>query len=106
LVSVTGYVRRFAAPGWFTPDNEPASGAWFYLDRGQLAAALGSTNIAPFYVQQAPGADRPGTYPQGAVPEVALRNPHLQYALTWYALAVALLVIYVVFHARRGAGEE
>ena len=36
---------------------------------------------------------------------VTLRNDHLQYAITWYALAVALAVIYVIFHRRRESGE-
>ncbi len=99
-------MRLFAPPGSFTPDNDPAAGTWFYLDRAQIAAALDATTLAPFYVQLAPTVTPPGTYPQGGVPVVALRNPHLQYALTWYALAVVLLVIYVVFHMRRRAGED
>jgi len=106
LVSVDGYVRKFETPGRFTPDNDPETGAWFYLDRAQMAAAAGFETVAPFYVQQAPGAAPPGVYPAGGVPNTALRNPHLQYALTWYALAIVLLVIYVVFHVRRRAGEE
>jgi len=32
---------------------------------------------------------------------VTLRNDHLQYALTWYALAVALAVIYGLYHRKR-----
>lgn len=105
-VSVAGYVRRFETPGRFTPDNDPATDTWFYFDRGQMAVATGFETVAPFYVQQAPGAVPPGAYPAGGVPEIALRNPHLQYALTWYALAIVLLVIYVVFHVRRRADED
>ncbi len=105
-VIVDGYLRRFAAPGRFTPDNQPAAGAWYYLDRDQIAASTGMTALALFYVQRAPGAGPAGPYPAGAVPTVALRNPHLQYAITWYALAVVLSVIYVVFHIRRRAGED
>ena len=29
-----------------------------------------------------------------------LRNDHLQYALTWFALALVLVIIYVVYHLR------
>ncbi len=105
-VAVDGFVRRFETRGRFTPDNDPAAGTWFYLDGGQIAQALGVAAVAPFYVQRAPGAAPPGAYPAGSVPDVALRNPHLQYALTWYALALVLLVIYVVFHVRRRAGDD
>lgn len=106
VLEIDGFVRRFETPGRFTPDNDPDAGAWFYLDGDQMAAALGVAAVAPVYVQQAPGAGPPGAYPVGGVPDVALRNTHLQYALTWYALAVALLVIYVIFHLRRRAGED
>ena len=105
-VVVEGFVRRFETPGRFTPDNDPALGAWFYLDRDQLAAALKLAGIAPFYLQRGPDAAAPGLYPAGGVPNTALRNPHLQYAVTWYALALVLLVIYVIFHTRRRVGED
>ena len=34
-----------------------------------------------------------------------LPNDHLQYAITWYALAVGLAVIYILFIRRRAQGE-
>jgi surfeit locus 1 family protein len=105
-VSVEGYVRKFETPGRFTPDNEPETGDWYYFDQEQMASAIDQATVAPFYVQQAPGAGQAGRYPAGSVPNVALPNPHLQYAITWYALALVLLVIYVVFHVRRRAGED
>jgi surfeit locus 1 family protein len=106
LVEVEGYVRKFETPGRFTPHNDPANNAWYYLDRDQMASAIELATVAPFYVQQAPGAGPAGRYPAGGAPNIALRNPHLQYAITWYALALVLLVIYVVFHVRRRAGED
>ena len=105
-VEVEGYVRMLETPGRFTPDNDPGSGTWFYLDVFQLASALNLDAVAPFYVQLAPGAAPSGVYPEGDVPDIALRNPHLQYALTWYALALVLLVIYVIFHLRPRVGED
>ncbi|MFT5182120.1 MAG: surfeit locus 1 family protein [Alphaproteobacteria bacterium] len=106
LVSLQGYVRQFEVPGRFTPDNDPAAGAWYYVDRDQMASVLNLQALAPFYVQLAPDATPPKVYPVGDVPNVALRNPHLQYAITWYALALVLLVIYVIFHVRRRVGED
>ncbi|NKB48181.1 MAG: SURF1 family protein [Alphaproteobacteria bacterium] len=105
-LAIDGFVRRYEIPGGFTPDNDLAEGTWFYLDRDQLASALDLAVLAPFYVQLAPREGSSGVYPQGGVPNVALRNPHLQYAVTWYALAGVLLVIYVIFHTRRRVGED
>jgi len=104
-VVVDGYLRQFAPPGRFTPPNDPAAGTWFFLDPDAIAAASGLPAVAPFYLQLGPGAVAPGAYPIGALPETAVRSPHLQYALTWYALAVVLAVIYVLYHLRRGRAE-
>jgi surfeit locus 1 family protein len=51
----------------------------------------------PFYVDAA-AVPNPGGWPKGGVTRLRLPNDHLQYAITWYALAAALLVIYVVYH--------
>ena len=42
----------------------------------------------------------------GGRTRVELRNDHLQYALTWYALAVVLVVIYLLFHRRAPAAPR
>jgi surfeit locus 1 family protein len=33
---------------------------------------------------------------------VTFRNEHLQYAITWFALAAALLGVYLAYHISRG----
>lgn len=106
LVDVEGFIRFFETQNRFTPDNDPETGTWFYLDFLQIMLALEAENLMVYYIQAVPNTADPGAYPQGSVPDVALRNPHLQYAMTWYALAVVLLVIYVIFHLRRRAGED
>ena len=98
-VVVEGYIRLFAAPGRFTPDNEPSTDTWFWLDPAAIGQATGAPVVTAFYVQAAPGdTAKP---PIGSVPDIALRNPHLQYALTWFGVAAALAGVYIVFHMRR-----
>ncbi len=66
-----------------------------------MAAAAGSADVAPFYI----AADRtpnPGGWPQGGAGLPELPNHHLQYAITWFSLAAAAAVIYVL--SQRGAG--
>ena len=89
--SVTGSLRL--APerrGWFVPDDRPERNEWFAIDLPAMAAAAKLDRLLPFYV------DASGEPP----PE--LPNDHLQYAITWYALAVALLVVYILVVRRRG----
>ena len=43
--------------------------------------------------------------PIGADPLIGLRNEHLQYAITWFAMAFGLIAVYVLWH-RRTEREE
>jgi surfeit locus 1 family protein len=52
--------------------------------------------IAPF-ILEAERSDVPGGWPLGGQTKLDLPNKHLQYALTWFLLALCLVVIYVVY---------
>ena len=86
-------------PNWFLPDNRPDLNYWFWVDLPAMAAADKLDHVAPFYID-ADAAPNPGGWPRGGVTRLALPNNHLQYAITWFSLAVAMIVIYVVFHRR------
>ncbi len=101
MVEVAGIVRPIERPGWAMPDNRPAENFWFYVDVPAMARALGLDAVAPVVVDAGP-APNPGGFPIGGQTRTEIRNEHLQYAITWYALAVTLVVIYVVYHRRRG----
>ncbi|HUK57969.1 MAG TPA: SURF1 family cytochrome oxidase biogenesis protein [Stellaceae bacterium] len=102
--SVTGLLRLAQGkPSWFTPDNRPGTNEWFYVDPAAMAAAGALSGVLPFYVDADAGPD-PRAYPVGGQTPLDLPNNHLQYAITWYALAAALAIYYVlvVRRARRG----
>ena len=86
-------------PNWFLPDNRPDLNYWFWVDLPAMAKADRLDNVAPFYID-ADAAPNPGGWPKGGVTRLALPNNHLQYAITWFSLAVAMIVIYVLFHRR------
>src|SRR3546814_8815176 len=86
--------------GLYIPDNEPAKKLWFYIDPPAMAQAAGLESLPPIYVLA--GENKvPGGFPIGRQWQLDIRNDHLEYAITWYSLAVALLVIYVAYHRRR-----
>jgi surfeit locus 1 family protein len=99
--AIDGFVRIYAGQGAFVPDNEPDRNNWFFLDEAGMLAAAGLGGPVGFYVQAGPGAYVPDAFPQGSVPDINLRNSHLEYAVTWYALALVLAVIFVIFHLKR-----
>jgi surfeit locus 1 family protein len=103
-VRVEGLLRlpRAEKPAWFLPDNRPDLNYWFWVDLPAMATADGLDGVAPFYID-ADATPNPGGWPRGGVTRLELRNDHLQYAITWFSLAVALIVIYFLYH-RRNAG--
>ena len=56
-----------------------------------MARQRGWGDVAPFYVEQEAPVP-PGGVPHPAPLRVNLPNHHLQYALTWYGLALVLVV--------------
>jgi surfeit locus 1 family protein len=105
-VRVQGLLRFAPAekPAWFLPDNRADLNYWFWVDLSAMATADGLESVAPFYID-ADATPNPGGWPKGAVTRLELRNDHLQYAITWFSLAVALIVIYFLYyrrHARSG----
>lgn len=83
---------------WFLPDNDPATGHWFWIDLTELGRAFGRP-LEPVALQLLPGS--PGATAQAEAPRLDLPNNHLGYAITWYGLALALLLVYLVFSSER-----
>jgi surfeit locus 1 family protein len=100
-VQITGLLRiaPVKKPSFFLPDNRPDLNLWFWVDLPAIAKAAAVDNVAPFYID-ADKTPNPGGWPQGGVTRLELPNDHLQYAITWFALAIALIVIYVLYHRR------
>jgi surfeit locus 1 family protein len=99
-VTVSGIVRLQKPPGYFTPENELKHNTWYFVDVAGMGKAAGMS-LRPGYYIVSDKVDLPGGLPKGGQWRLDLRNDHLSYALTWYGLAIALLVIYVLYHRRK-----
>ena len=99
MVTITGVMRWPEAPHWFTPKADPAQNMWFVRDPIAIAAAKGWGPVSPFYVEQETPVP-PGGWPQPGKLVPNLPNNHLQYAVTWYGLALVLVVVFVVWAAK------
>lgn len=95
-VSLSGLARAklAAKPSFMVPENEPAKNLFFWKDLDAMAASTGfdKAKVLPFFIDAGPAAN-PGGYPQGGVTQIDLPNNHLSYAVTWYGLAAAMVVI-------------
>jgi cytochrome oxidase assembly protein ShyY1 len=90
-VVMTGYLRFPEKAGLLTASPTRDKRLWFSRDIGEMAQALGWENVAPFYIDletpvPASGVPKPGPL------QVHLKDDHMQYAITWFGLAAALLI--------------
>ncbi len=101
---VTGLSRAKLTekPSWAVPDNDVAKNIFYWKDLDVMASSTGldPAKVVPFFVD-ADATPNPGGMPIGGVTQFDLPNSHLQYALTWYGLAAALVVISGIFIFRR-----
>lgn len=95
-VTLDGYVRPGDQPGLFSAPDNPATRQFYTLDPRAIGAGLGLQNVAPF-VLVAMGSPPPEHYPDPARHLPQPPNNHLSYAITWYGLAIALVVIFVLW---------
>ena len=95
-VTITGLMRAPQPRGLCTPADDPRKGIWFTRDPVTIAADLDLRRVAPFTID-ADASPVPGRWPEGGHTVVSVPNNHLQYALTWFALALALLAVFVTF---------
>lgn len=106
VANLTGIVRRHGTPrGLFSPDNDAARNMWYWWDvPGMLAASRIPPNarVAPFVIQAVPAAEA-ADFPRPQEPRAAFRNNHLQYAITWFALALVLAIMAFLFARQQRA---
>lgn len=98
-VIINGILRAGFEQGYWTPDHDARADLWFWYDIAGMAKARGLD--LPSAVVLANKAANPGGLPVGGVALPALRNDHLNYALTWYALAIIVAVIFLLAHRRK-----
>ena len=102
-VDIVGVMRWPEARHWFSPHDDPAHNVWYTRDPAAIAAAKSIGAVAPFYVEQESPLP-PGGFPQPGKLVVQPLNNHLQYAITWYGLALVLVVVFVAY-AVKSRGE-
>jgi surfeit locus 1 family protein len=92
--TITGLARARLEekPSFMVPDNDEAANIFYWKDLDRMAASAGlpADQLLPFFLD-ADATPVDGGLPRGGVTVINLPNSHLQYAITWYGLALALL---------------
>ena len=93
---IVGYLRWPEDSSWFVTERDAKADVWYVRDHRAIARVRGWDNVAPFYVEQEAPVP-PGGVPHPASLRPNLPNHHLQYALTWYGLALVLVGVFAAF---------
>jgi surfeit locus 1 family protein len=103
-VELTGIVRRAQVQRQFSPDNVPDKNVWFHVDvplMRKLAGGAPDAKLDTFFLE-ADATPNPGGLPIGGQTRLDIPNDHLQYAITWFGIALALVGVYLAFHWENG----
>ena len=103
-VELTGIVRRNQERRQFAPENAPDKNVWFHVDvplMRRMAGAPSDPKLDAFFLD-ADAAPNPGGVPIGGQTRLDIPNDHLQYAITWFLIALAMAGVYLAYHWENG----
>ena len=104
VVTVRGLLtRQTDRAGMFTPPPDSANRTWYAIRPTEIATTLG-LDVAHGYTVEADARPNPGGWPRGrSIPDriAEIPNRHLEYALTWWGLALTLIGVYIAFAVSR-----
>jgi len=103
-VDLVGIVRRSQVKRQFAPDNDPAKNFWFHVDvplMRQMAGGSPDPVLDTFFLE-ADATPNPGGVPVGGQTRLDIPNDHLQYAITWFLIALAGAGVYLAYHWENG----
>jgi surfeit locus 1 family protein len=101
--SLIGYVRLARPENVPSTKSSPEKNRWFGFnpmpESHNWADSIYGEADMRFYIDSVPGATNARAL---KVRRPDIRNNHFDYMLTWYGLALTLLVIYLIFHFKVG----
>jgi surfeit locus 1 family protein len=103
-VELTGIVRRTQERRQFAPENVPDRNVWFHVDVPLMRSMAGGKpdpRLDAFFLE-ADATPNAGGLPVGGQTRLNIPNDHLQYAITWFLIALALAGVYLAYHWENG----
>ena len=98
--TVTGMIRYGSERNPFTPENQKKKNVWFGRDVKEMAAFYDVKNVLPAMIDQV-GVQDVTKLPVPSDGAIHLRNDHLTYIITWYSIALGILVIFMLSHRKK-----
>ena len=93
---IVGYTKKITKKNLFTPNNNVKEDFLYSIDVDSLKKSL-NKNIYPLLIIQTSKINKdiiPNEY------EVRIPNNHLQYAITWYGLAIVTIIFFLYYRKK------
>lgn len=100
-VQICGVITIPEKPGFFTPHNVPCRHEWYSFNSAELRRHLNAKEVSntdqilDYYIS-AKNSTEDINLPLPVNIKASLRNPHLGYAVTWFGMAIACSVCYLI----------
>lgn len=100
-IAITGVLRVPEKGNFVSPPNDVADNRWYVRDVPAMAKALNADAPAPLVLMAETSSNPEWKALDPAPLPAQITNRHLEYALTWFGLAAALVGVYVAMLWRR-----
>lgn len=100
-VEIVGVLRAPEAGNLFSPPNDAAANRWYVRDTAAMAKALKADAPAPLFLMAETSSNPEWKALDPAPLPAQISNRHLEYALTWFGLAAALVGVYAAMLWRK-----
>ena len=94
---IVGIFREIPKPNMFKPKNDIFKNVWFSLDQNDLERFTG-INFRNYVIFL---EGKKTNLPTPKVITANLTNNHLKYALTWYSVALSILIYFLYFRKKQ-----
>ena len=95
----TEVIRLPGRKGYFQPDNDNIKHFWFFVEPNLMEETISMKLENRFYLEAVDNG--PNGYPLGNQTRIYLRNNHLQYAITWFLIALSLIGVFIFASIRK-----
>lgn len=99
-VEIKALLRKPTTKLWYGPENDPDHNMWFYRDIKAMSQFMKLDDAFPMFLY-AEKINSDNRYPVAGRTEFNIVNNHLDYALTWFGLAIVLVGIYFIAHFKK-----
>ena len=93
--NIIGILRKQIKANMFKPKNDILNNYWFTLNRQDLYKLTGE-KFSPYIIYLSSKSE----LPRAKVITANISNNHKKYAITWFSLAISILLIYLYFRKK------